>query len=120
MTLNPVLNLLITLLFLQVLMTNMTYSDVTTLLNPSSMTANADVILADTKKINGVDLGVDALTFRAGDEKTFPQHVKVTGGLKVVPTTANTGDLTISSSHNVVLLNEANDKPLFSVNLPNR
>ena len=99
-------------------MTNMTYQDVTTLLSPSSMNAEADVILADTKMINGVDLGVDALTFRADDEKTFPNHVKVTGGLKVV--SDNNGDLALSSSHNVILLAESDDRPLFSVNLPNR
>ena len=119
MTLNLVLNLLnVNLLFLQVLLTNMTYPDVTTLLSPASMTAEADVIMANTKKINGVDLGADALTFRVGDEKTFPQHVKVAGGLKVV--SDNAGDLTLSSSHNVVLLNEADEQQLFSVNLPNR
>ena len=104
---------------MQVLLTNMTYPDVTTLLSPSSMTAEKDVILANTKTINGVDLGVDALTFRPNDEKTFPQHVKVTGGLKVV--SANKGNLTLSSSHDVILLNKADElTSLFSVNLPNR
>ena len=102
-------------------MTNMTYSDVTTILNPSSMTAKANVILPTATKINGVDLGVDALTFRPDDEKTFINPVKITGGLKVVPGSAKDKNLSLSSSHDVVLVDESDvTSKLYSVNLPER
>ena len=105
----------------QVLMTNMTYSDVTTILNPSSMTAKTDVILPAAMKINGVDLGVDALTFRPDDEKTFINPVKIIGGLKVVPGSAKDKNLSLSSSHGVVLVDESDvTSKLYSVNLPER
>ena len=79
-------------------MKNMTYTDITTILKPSSMAAESNVLLAENIKINNVDLDKDALTFRANDEKTFTNAVKITDGLNVVPGDNKLGNLTISST----------------------
>ena len=79
-------------------MKNMTYTDITTILKPSSMVAESNVLLPDNIKINNVDLDKDALTFRAGDEKTFTNAVKITDGLNVVPGDNKLGNLIISST----------------------
>ena len=100
-------------------MKNMTYTDITTILKPSSMAAESDVLLPANIKINSVDLGTDALTFRAGDEKTFTNAVKITDGLNVVLGTAGSGDLTLSSTHDVNLIDDT-DATLLSVNIANR
>ena len=100
-------------------MTNMSYPAVTTVLNPSTMKASSNVILPANTKINTVDLDTDALTFRTNDEKTFTNHVKMTGGLKVVPGSTS-GDLSIASAKDVVLLDADETTELLSVNLPQR
>ena len=102
-------------------MKNMTYTDITTILKPSSMAAESDVLLPANIKINSVDLDTDALTFRAGDEKTFTNAVKITDGLNVVPGDSGTGsgDLTLSSTHNVNLIDDT-DATLYSVNIADR
>ena len=79
-------------------MKNMTYTDITTILKPSSMAAESNVLLPENIKINNVDLDNDALTFRANDEKTFTNAVKITDGLNVVPGDNKLGNLTISST----------------------
>ena len=99
-------------------MKNMTYTDITTILKPSSMAAESNVLLPANIKINSVDLDTDALTFRAGDEKTFTNAVKITDGLNVVPGDTS-GNLTLSSTHNVNLIDET-DAILYSVNIADR
>ena len=100
-------------------MKNMTYTDITTILKPSSMAAESDVLLPANIKVNNVDLDTDALTFRAGDEKTFTNAVKITDGLNVVLGDSGSGDLTLSSTHNVNLIDDT-DAILYSVNVADR
>ena len=100
-------------------MKNMTYTDITTILKPSSMAAESDVLLPANIKINNVDLDTDALTFRTGDEKIFTNAVKITDGLNVVPGDSGSGDLILSSTHNVNLIDDT-DATLYSVNIANR
>ena len=101
-------------------MKNMTYTDITTILNPDSMVAESDVLLPANIKINDVDLDMDALTFRTGDEKTFTNAVKITDGLNVVTGSGGSGNLTLSSSHDVNLIDDETDAVLYSVNIPER
>ena len=101
-------------------MKNMTYNDITTILNPDSMVAESDVLLPANIKINDVDLDMDALTFRTGDEKTFTNAVKITDGLNVVTGSGGSGNLTLSSSHDVNLIDDETDAVLYSVNIPER
>ena len=65
-----------------------------------------------------MDLDTDAFTFRANDEKTLSNAVKITDGLNVVLGDTS-GDLTLSAMHNVNLIDET-DSILYSVNIADR
>ena len=104
-------------------MSNMTYTDITTLLNPTSVLAESSVILPTSDPriaINGVVLDSDVLTYRPGDEKTFTSPVQISGVLRVVSGSDDTKDLTFSSSSNVVLVEDTTATDIYSVNLSER
>lgn len=82
---------------------------VAAILNPDSVDVKENVLIATEKKVNGLDLSEDVLTYKVGDEKTFQKAVKFTGDLQVIPDSSS-GDLTLSSSSDVFLVDDRGDK----------
>ena len=79
------------------------------ILNPDSVDVKENVLIATDKKVNGFDLSEDVLTYKVGDEKTFQKAVKFTGDLRVIPGSSS-GDLTLSSTSDVFLVDDRGGK----------
>ena len=113
---------------------------VTTILSPASVDVEGNVVMTPTAmppitldgegnvvmtplsppvRINQVDLSEDVLTYKAGDEKTFTAAVIISGDLNVVPGDAGTGDLTIPTDSDIILVNDQNAE-VIAVNIADR